>query len=157
MAELRIPLPPKFDSLEDERLHRKQRLAAGFRLFSKFGFEEGVAGHITARDPIETDTFWVNPFGVPFAHIRTSDLIRVNHHGEVVEGDYHVNEAAFCIHSQVHAARPDIIGAAHTHSTYGRALSSLGELLEPITQDVCAFYNDHSLFDDYTGVVTDIE
>ena len=52
---------------------------------------------------------------------------------------------------------PDIIGAAHTHSTYGRALSSLGELLEPITQDVCAFYNDHSLFDDYTGVVTDIE
>jgi ribulose-5-phosphate 4-epimerase/fuculose-1-phosphate aldolase len=156
-AEKWFPTMPTFDSLEDERLHRKQRLAAGFRLFSKFGFEEGVAGHITARDPIETDTFWVNPFGVPFAHIRTSDLIRVNHHGEVVEGDYHVNEAAFCIHSQVHAARPDIIGAAHTHSTYGRALSSLGELLEPITQDVCAFYNDHSLFDDYTGVVTDIE
>lgn len=157
MAELKMPTLPTFNSPEEERLHRKQRLAAGFRLFSKFGFEEGVAGHITARDPIETDTFWVNPFGVPFAHIRTSDLIRVNHQGEVVEGDYAVNEAAFCIHSQVHAARPDVIGAAHTHSTYGRALSALGELLEPITQDVTAFYNDHSLFDDYTGVVTDIE
>ncbi|HVT22917.1 MAG TPA: class II aldolase/adducin family protein, partial [Mycobacteriales bacterium] len=33
----------------------------------------------------------------------------------------------------------------------------LGELLEPITQDVCAFYDDHALFDDYTGVVTDLE
>ena len=33
----------------------------------------------------------------------------------------------------------------------------MGQLLEPITQDVCAFYNDHALFDDYTGVVTDIE
>ena len=148
---------PKFDSLEDERQHRKERLAAGFRLFAKFGFEEGVAGHITARDPIEPDTFWVNPFGVPFAHVNVSSLIRVNHTGEVVEGNYHVNEAAFCIHSQVHAARPDVVAAAHSHSTYGRALSALGELLEPITQDVCAFYDDHALFDDYTGVVTDIE
>src|SRR5213595_2037258 len=92
---------PEFASPEEERLHRKQRLAAGFRLFAKFGFEEGVAGHITARAPIEPDTFWVNPFGVPFAHIRQSQLIRVNHKGDVVEGDYHVNEAAFCIHSQV--------------------------------------------------------
>jgi ribulose-5-phosphate 4-epimerase/fuculose-1-phosphate aldolase len=157
MAEMQLPTMPRFDSPEEERLHRKQRLAAGFRLFSKFGFEEGVAGHITARDPIEPDTFWVNPFGVPFAHIRQSDLIRVNHVGEVVEGDMAVNQAAFCIHSQVHAARPDVIGAAHTHSTYGRALSALGETLEPITQDVTAFYNDHALFDDYTGVVTDIE
>ncbi len=32
-----------------------------------------------------------------------------------------------------------------------------GELLEPITQDVCAFYQDHALFDDYTGVVLDEE
>ncbi len=157
MAEKWFPQFPKFDNLEEERQHRKERLAAGFRLFAKFGFEEGVAGHITARDPIEPDTFWVNPFAVPFAHVNVSSLIRVNHTGEVVEGDYHVNEAAFCIHSRVHAARPDVMAAAHSHSTYGRALSTLGELLEPITQDVCAFYGDHALFDDYTGVVTDLE
>jgi len=157
MAEKWFPQMPKFDNLEDERQYRKERLAAGFRLFAKFGFEEGVAGHITARDPIEPDTFWVNPFAVPFAHVNVSSLIRVNHVGEVVEGNYHVNEAAFCIHSRVHAARPDLMAAAHSHSTYGRALSTLGELLEPITQDVCAFYGDHALFDDYTGVVTDLE
>jgi ribulose-5-phosphate 4-epimerase/fuculose-1-phosphate aldolase len=157
MGDFKLPLMPTFDSLEDERLHRKQRLAAGFRLFSKFGFEEGVAGHITARDPIEPNTFWVNPFAMPFAHISVSDLIRVNDEGKVVEGDAPVNEAAFCIHSRVHEARPDVVAAAHSHSTYGRALSTLGELLEPITQDVCAFYDDHALFDDYTGVVTDLE
>src|SRR6202042_3503766 len=103
MAEKWFPTMPKFDSLVDERQHRKERLAAGFRLFAKFGFEEGVAGHITARDPIEPDTFWVNPFAVPFAHVSVSKLIRVSHTGEVVEGNYNVNEAAFCIHSQVHA------------------------------------------------------
>jgi ribulose-5-phosphate 4-epimerase/fuculose-1-phosphate aldolase len=157
MGEFRLPMMPTFESLEDERRHRKERLAAGFRLFAKFGFEEGVAGHITARDPIEPNTFWVNPFAVPFAHVSVSNLIRVNDEGKVVEGDYLVNEAAFCIHSRVHEARPDVVAAAHSHSTHGRALSALGELLEPITQDVCAFYGDHALFDDYTGVVTDLE
>lgn len=154
---LRIPLPPTFNSVEEERLHRKQRLAAGFRLFSKFGFDEGVAGHITARDPEFPDRFWVNPFGMHFSQIRVSDLICVDHEGEVVEGDRAVNRAAFAIHSQVHAARPDAVAAAHSHSVYGKSWSSLGRLLDPITQDVCAFYNDHSLFDDYTGVVLDTE
>lgn len=157
MAELWFPRPSVFASALAERQHRKERLAGAFRLFAKFGFEEGVAGHITARDPVEPDTFWVNPFVVPFAHIRTSDLIRVDHDGNVVEGGFRVNRAAFAIHSQVHAARPDVVSAAHSHSTYGRALSALGELLEPITQDACAFYGDHGLFDDYTGVVTDLE
>jgi ribulose-5-phosphate 4-epimerase/fuculose-1-phosphate aldolase len=68
-----------------------------------------------------------------------------------------VNQAAFAIHSQVHAARPDVVAAAHAHSVYGKTWSTLGRLLDPITQDVCAFYGDHALFDDYTGVVLDVE
>src|SRR5437773_8985343 len=150
-------MPPTFESVEDERLHRKQRLAAAFRLFSRFGFDEGVAGHITARDPELTDHFWVNPFAMHFGHIRVSDLLLVNDKGEVVEGGRPVNTAAFVIHSQVHAARPDVVSAAHAHSPYGKCWSSLGRVLDPITQDVCAFYGDHALFDDYTGVVLDLE
>jgi ribulose-5-phosphate 4-epimerase/fuculose-1-phosphate aldolase len=157
VAELTVPAPPTFASVEEERLHRKQRLAAAFRVFSKCGFDEGVAGHITARDPERPDHFWVNPFGLHFGLIRVSDLILVNHEGTVVEGSRGVNGAAFAIHSQVHAARPDVVAAAHAHSLYGKAFSSLGRLLDPITQDACAFYNDHSLFDDYTGVVLDLE
>jgi ribulose-5-phosphate 4-epimerase/fuculose-1-phosphate aldolase len=155
--DLIFRLPSSFDTVEEERQHRKERLTTALRLFGKFGFEEGVAGHITARDPELTDHFWVNPFGMSFKHIRVSDLILVNHEGKVVEGRYPVNEAAFAIHSQVHQARPDVVAAAHSHSVHGRALSALGQLLEPITQDVCAFYQDHGLFDDYTGVVTDLE
>ncbi len=152
------PRPPETaDDPQEERLHRKQRLAAAFRLFSRFGFDEGVAGHITARDPERLDHFWVNPFGMHFGHIRVSDLILVNDKGEVVEGDKPVNTAAFVIHSQVHAARPDVVAAAHAHSVYGKSWSALGRPLEPITQDVCAFYEDHAVFDDYTGVVLDLE
>ena len=148
---------PTFDSVEAERLHRKQRLAASFRLFGKFGFDEGIAGHITVRDPEFPHRFWLNPFGMNFKHIRVSDLICVDHTGAVVEGDATVNTAAFAIHSQVHAARPDVVAAAHSHSLHGKAWSSLGRLLDPITQDACAFFEDHGLFDDYTGVVLDVE
>jgi ribulose-5-phosphate 4-epimerase/fuculose-1-phosphate aldolase len=148
-----LPQPPVFDRVEDERLHRKQRLAAALRLFARYGFDEGVAGHITARDPERLDHFWVNPFGMYFGHIRVSDLILVNHNGEVVEGDRPVNAAAFAIHSQIHLARPDVVAAAHSHSLYGKAWSTLGRLLDPLTQDACSFYNDHAVFDDYTGVV----
>ncbi|TAE58288.1 MAG: class II aldolase/adducin family protein [Nostocales cyanobacterium] len=144
---------PQFESLEDERLHRKQRLAAAFRLFAYYGFDEGIAGHITVRDPEFADCFWVNPLGMYFGHIRVSDLLLVNHKGEVVQGNRPVNGAAFAIHSRIHQARPDVIAAAHTHSVYGKTWSSLGRLLDPITQDACAFYEDHALFDDYTGVV----
>src|SRR5690349_6551092 len=98
--------PPTFATLEEERRHRKERLTAALRLFSRFGFDEGVAGHITARDPELTDHFWVNPYGMHFSLIKVSDLILVNDQGEVVEGKYPVNRAAFAIHSQVHAARP---------------------------------------------------
>jgi len=150
-------LPPTFDNVEDERRHRKERLAAGFRLFSRFGFDEGVAGHITARDPELLDHFWVNPFGMHFGHIRVSDLLLVNHVGEVVQGKRPLNQAAFAIHSQVHAARPDVMAAAHAHSLYGKAWSSLRRTVDPLTQDACAFFEDHSVFDDYTGVVLDIE
>jgi len=157
VTELYLPTPPTFSSVEEERLHRKQRLAAAFRVFSKCGFDEGVAGHITARDPELTDHFWVNPFGMHVGHIKVSDLILVNDRGDVVEGTRHVNRAAFAIHSQVHAARPDVVAAAHAHSIYGKSFSSLGRKLDPITQDVCAFYGDHELFDDFTGVVLDTE
>ena len=87
--------------------------------------------------------------------IRVSDLLLVNHKGEVVKGDRPVNQAAFAIYSQVHAARPDVIAAAHAHSLYGKTWSSLGRLLSPITQDACTFYEDHALFNDFTGVVLD--
>lgn len=150
-------IPPTFDNVEDERRHRKERLAAGFRLFSRFGFDEGVAGHITARDPELTDHFWVNPFGMHFGHIRVSDLLLVNDHGEVVQGGRLVNQAAFAIHSQVHAARPDVMAAAHAHSVYGKAWASLRRPLDPLTQDSCAFFEDHEVFADFTGVVLDVE
>ncbi len=145
--------PPTFATVEEERQHRKAHLAGAFRLFARFGFDEGVAGHITARDPEHPEWLWANPFGMHFSQIRASDLVLVNDHGEVIQGDRPVNTSAFAIHSRIHIARPDAVATAHAHSVHGKAWASLGRLPDPITQDACAFYQDHSLFDDFTGVV----
>ncbi len=145
--------PPTFDNVEDERLHRKQKLAGALRVFGRLGFAEGVAGHITVRDPEFPDQFWVNPFGLSFRHMRVSDLLLVNHSGEVVYGAKPVNRAAFVIHAAIHQARPDVIAAAHSHSVNGKAFASLGIPLDPITQDACAFYNDHRVITEQGGAV----
>jgi ribulose-5-phosphate 4-epimerase/fuculose-1-phosphate aldolase len=147
--------PPKAASPVEERRRRKETLARGLRIFAALGFAEGVAGHITARDPEFPDTFWVNPFGMGFGHIRTSDLIRVDAEGEVVEGSGPVNVAAFAIHAHIHAARPDVTAAARAHSIYGKAWSAVGRLLDPITQDACAFFEDHVFYDDTKVLITE--
>ncbi|KAI9057868.1 class II aldolase/adducin domain-containing protein [Trametes sanguinea] len=151
------PALPKFASKEKEREFLKFRLAQAFRIFGKLGYDEGVAGHITVRDSIRPDCFWVNPFGKHFSLIQPSDLILVDHHGKVQAEESGpnklLNTAAFMIHSAIHAARPDVNCAAHSHSVYGRAFSTFGRHLDMITQDSCAFYQDHGVYDQYGGVV----
>ncbi|HEY2659525.1 MAG TPA: class II aldolase/adducin family protein [Caulobacteraceae bacterium] len=155
-GDAKIPVQP---TVEAERLYRKQRLAAGYRLFARNGYDMGGAGHITARDPQWPDHFWVNPAGVHFSRIRVSDLMLVSHEGEIVQpparAKPRLNRAAFAIHSELHKARPDVIAAAHSHSLYGKAWSALGQLLEPLTQDAAAFYEDHAIFEEFSGVVLD--
>lgn len=135
--------PPVFEDKYKEREYLKGRLAAAFRIFGKYGYDEGVAGHITLRDPILKGTFWVNPFGVAFSHINASDLLHVDHDGKVIDGGNVrlLNKAAYMIHSAVHEARPDVLCAAHSHSIYGRTFCTLGRPLDTTSQDSCAFHN----------------
>ncbi|KUJ22558.1 arad-like aldolase/epimerase [Mollisia scopiformis] len=155
--KLKIRSYPKFESLEEERLYRKQHLAAAFRVFAERGFDEGVAGHISVRDPILTDHFWLNPLSQHFSQICVSDLILVNEGGDVVIGDEPINAAAFAIHSEIHKARPDVHAACHAHSVYGKAFSVFGRELDMITQDSLRFYKSHAVYDNFGGIVLDRE
>lgn len=89
--------------------------------------------------------------------MTVSDLIRVDHAGNVVEGGRPgrqiVNLAGFTIHHAIHVARPDVLAICHSHSTYGKAYATLGKPLEITTQDSCSFYNDVAHLADFGGVV----
>lgn len=153
---LNWPAPPAFDDPHAARLHLQQRLAAGFRIFAMHGFDAGIAGHISARDPVLNDHFWVNPLGLHFSRIKVSDLVLIDHDGQVVQGRHPVNAAAFSIHSRIHRARPDVVAAAHSHSRCGTAFASLGRLLPPTTQEACAFFEDHAVLQAYGGIASDL-
>ena len=150
---LHFPQPPIFTNFADERLHRKQRLAAVCRVFAKFGYEYGFAGHITLRDPEHTDLYWTNPFAMDFGRVRVSDLLLVDHTGKVVEGTWAVNRAGFVLHAAIHGANPDIVASCHAHTTNGMAWAALGRKLDPITQTAASFYHDHALVTEEAGAV----
>ncbi|KIX00538.1 uncharacterized protein Z518_10678 [Rhinocladiella mackenziei CBS 650.93] len=152
-------LPPVFTDKYKERQFLKHRLALAFRIFGKHGFGEGVAGHITLRDPIDPNTFWVNPFGMDFSLITEDDLILVDSNGKVIDGGRNrlLNYAAFAIHSEIHHANPKIMCAAHSHSLWGRAFCATGRELQMLSQDACVFYKDHAVYRNFAGVVLDAE
>ncbi|KAH8803068.1 class II aldolase/adducin N-terminal [Xylogone sp. PMI_703] len=152
-------LPPVFNDPYKAREYLKERLALAYRIFAKHGFDEGVAGHITLRDPVDPTSFWLNPFGVSWNTMKASDLILVDKNGKIIGGGpvRLMNTAAFMIHHAVHTARPDVNCVAHSHSVHGRAFSALGRNIDMITQDACNFYNDCALYNQFRGIVLDEE
>ncbi|MCF8160499.1 MAG: class II aldolase/adducin family protein [Polaromonas sp.] len=49
---------PVFGTVAEERRYRLERLAGVCRIFGRFGFAEGLLGHITVRDPEHADLLW---------------------------------------------------------------------------------------------------
>jgi ribulose-5-phosphate 4-epimerase/fuculose-1-phosphate aldolase len=133
----------------------KVKLAAAYRIIARAGLDDGVAGHISLRVPDAPDYFWVNRFGLMFNEIRADNLVLVNKQGEIIDGGEMINLAGFCIHSAIHDARPDVNCAVHTHPPAGAAYSALAAPLEPLDQTGCSFFEDHAVYDEYTGIVID--
>lgn len=152
-------LRPEFKDKYEERKHTLEHMAGVFRVFGRRGYGEGAAGHVSVRDPVDKNTFWINPLGVHFSQIKVSDLVHVDENCNILPDGNQVaiNAAGFKIHSHLHKARPDVNAACHTHSTYGKAWSTFGRPLEMLNQDVCMFYKKHTVYESFGGVVLEDE
>ncbi len=64
----KFPGPKRFEDKYEEREYQKGRLALAFRIFAKFGFDEGVAGHITLR--VSLDSFLFSFFLFRYSEIE---------------------------------------------------------------------------------------
>ncbi|KAF7191286.1 hypothetical protein HII31_07309 [Pseudocercospora fuligena] len=150
-SRARIPQP---ESKEKHRRWQLEQMAGAFRIFAKLGFADGGSGHISVRDPIVPNTFWINPYAVHFGLLRVSDMVHVDEEGIRIGGaDLPVNSAGFIIHAAIHRARPDVNAACHVHSPYGRAWSNFGRPIDMLNQDSCMFYDDLAVYDSFGGVV----
>ncbi|CAM3757268.1 class II aldolase/adducin family protein [Polynucleobacter antarcticus] len=152
-AHLIYPQIPEFTSMAQERQHRKERLVAACRAFALEDFDYGFAGHLTVRDPEHPHLYWTNPMAVHFKQVKMSNLILADHKGNIVEGKHAINRAGFILHAAVHEMYPDVLAMCHAHTVYGTAFASLGQELQPITQDTAAFFEDHVVIREEAGQV----
>ena len=139
---------PQVDDLEELRLLRKWEAAIGYRIFAALRWGQIGDGHISARDPILTDHFWVLGYGIRFGDATVDNLTLVGPDGQGVAGPLEngVNFAAYHIHWPILAARPELVSAAHTHTPYGTPWSANVEPFRAISQESCAFVFDQSLY-----------
>ncbi|KAL3475259.1 class II aldolase/adducin N-terminal [Aspergillus californicus] len=152
-----LPTIPDFKSKAEEQQYCKEHLAGAFRVFADKGFDEGVTGHMSLRDPINPDRFWINPYTVHFADIKVSDLVLVDENAHVISGTHAVSDAGFAIHSEIHKAHPWINAICHAHSIHGKAYSVFGKPLPPLMQDSLLFYDSHSVMNSYGGIALSAE
>lgn len=82
-------------------------------------------------------------------------ILKVRSSSDSTLSSHHVKSLANP--QQVHKARPDVHAACHAHSVYGKAWSAFGRPLDMITQDALRFYNSHSVYDNFGGIVLDRE
>ncbi len=136
---------PVFDTSEQERRHRLERLAGVCRVFGRAGYSEGLLGHVTVRDPEHHDRLWANPLGISFNKIKVSDLVQIDHTGNLLHGDRPVNPVGVLLHAAVHRARPEVVAVCHAHSTYGSAWSTFSRPVDPITQDTAVFFGQQAV------------
>jgi ribulose-5-phosphate 4-epimerase/fuculose-1-phosphate aldolase len=136
----------------------KQRvdLAALYRIFALYGWDDLIFTHISARVPGPEHHFLINPYGVLFEEITASNLVKIDTEGnKVEESPYPVNPAGFTIHSALHMNREDAHCVIHLHTVDGVAVASQECGLLPITQHAQSVCGDLA-YHDYEGIALDL-
>jgi len=138
--------------VSDEEWQVRTDLAACYRIIARYGWDDLVFTHISARVPGPEEHFLINPYGMLFEEITASSLVKVDLDGnKVLDTGYPVNPAGFVIHSAVHEARHDVSCVLHTHTRAGIAVSAQAEGLLPISQTSLFPYATLA-YHDYEGV-----
>jgi len=100
------------------------QLAAAYRIFDYIGWTELIYNHITLRLPGPERHFLINPFGLRYAEVKVSNLVKIDLAGNVVgKSQWPVNPAGFTIHGAIHAGIPNAHCVMHTHTTAGMAVA----------------------------------
>jgi ribulose-5-phosphate 4-epimerase/fuculose-1-phosphate aldolase len=127
-------------------------LAACYRLIARFGWDDLIFTHVSARVPGPDHHFLINPYGLLFEEVTASNLVKVDLDGrKVIDTPHDVNPAGFVIHSAIHAAREDADCVLHVHSINGVAVSAKEEGMRPLSQH-SIFVLSSLAYHDYEGV-----
>lgn len=149
---MQSPTPSLRGLVSDDEWAARVDLAAAYRLYANFGWDDLVFTHISYRVPGEEGHFLINPYGYLFDEITASSLVKVDYQGrKVADSSHDVNPAGFSIHSAVHAGRQDAHCVMHAHSINGCAVSAQTDGLLALSQQ-SLFVLSSLAYHDYEGV-----
>jgi len=132
-------------------------LAACYRLVARYGWDDLIFTHISARVPGDEHHFLINPYGMTFDEITASSLVKIDLEGKkLLDSPFEINPAGFTIHSAIHAARDDAKCVLHTHSINGVAVSAQKGGVLPLSQQ-STFVLSSLGYHDYEGVALNAE
>ena len=80
-------------------------LAACYRLVARFGWDDLVFTHLSARVPGPEHHFLINPYGAMFEEVTASNSPRVDFEGKVVSrSQFSINPPKFAVQGAIHGA-----------------------------------------------------
>ncbi len=126
-----------------------QELAIALRHLDDVGWCENMTGHITVQ---QGDHFLVNPWGLWWGEVRTSDLLTIDGDGVVTSGEWDVTPAVH-LHTELHRKRADAAVVVHNPPPHASALAASGELPELVHQNSSILADELVLVTDYDGEV----
>lgn len=141
------------NSWSDAEWEARRELAACYRIFAMFGWDEMIFNHITVKLPDQEGAFLINPYGMHFSEVTASSLVKIDIDGNKLDSDnpWHVNKAGFVQHSLFHRVLPDAHAIIHTHTTATMAVCSLDGGLQPTNFYACNFMGQIA-YHDFEGV-----
>jgi ribulose-5-phosphate 4-epimerase/fuculose-1-phosphate aldolase len=144
--------------IADEQWDLRVQLAALYRIFAAYGWDELVNNHLSVRVPSQPGRFLVHPWGLMFEEVRASDLVEVDLQGNVIDGEAPrgINPAGFVLHGAVYQARHDVQCVLHCHPVAGCAVSIQEGGLLPISGHAL-FYRDLVAYHDLEGISLDAD
>jgi len=151
--------PSLHNHVSDSEWKVRVDLAACYRLVARYGWNDLIYNHITARVPGDDEHYLINPFGLSYSEVTASCLCKIDADGNVIfkpEGDFEISYAGFVIHSAIHTARPDIRCILHTHTPAGMAVSAMECGLLPLNQTSLRFHG-RIAYHDYEGPSIDLD
>jgi ribulose-5-phosphate 4-epimerase/fuculose-1-phosphate aldolase len=144
--------------VSDEEWTARCELAAAYRCFAHWGWDDLIFTHLSARAPGPEHHFLLNPYDLGFDEITASNLVKVDLEGQpVMETTHPTNPAGFVIHSALHMAREDAKCVMHLHTIAGQAVSAQEEGLLPTCQTAMVAMAGGVAYHDYEGVATDMD
>ncbi|WP_051953743.1 class II aldolase/adducin family protein [Xenophilus azovorans] len=150
--------PPPELACSPQEWATRVELACAYRAVDALGWNKSIVyNHITARVPGEHDHFLINPFGLRYAEVTASNLLKVDLEGNKLSAsEWPVLKQGFVVHSAVHAARPEIACVIHTHTPAGVAVACQKEGLLPLNTTSMLF-TDRIAYHDIEGLTDDLD